>query len=188
MQRPEPIDNEIILDPKRYIVSKTDTKGVIEYGNDYFVQISGYKEVELIGQPHNIIRHPDMPKIVFKMMWDRIKKGNNIVALVKNLAKDGSFYWVVTEFEPKYDPITNEIISHTAFRKAAPKKAVEKIIPIYAKLIEIEEKGGMEASEKYLRAFFEEKKTTYNDFIDELIGNKGFFKLFFKAMKSMFSK
>lgn len=186
MLRPKPKDIEIKLDPKRYIVSKTDPKGIIEYGNDYFVEISGYSEAELIGKPHNIIRHPDMPKVVFKMMWDRINRGKNIMAVVKNLAKDGSYYWVVTEFEPKYDPITNEIISHTAFRKAAPKKAVESIIPVYAKLVEIEKQSGMEASEKYLRSFFEDKKITYDDFIDDIAGNRGLFKIFFKAMKKIF--
>ena len=187
MNRPEPIDHEIKLSPKRYIVSKTDPKGVIEYGNDYFVEISGYTEAELIGQPHSIIRHPDMPKIVFKMMWERIKKKENIMAVVKNLAKDGSYYWVVTEFESKSDPITNEIISYTAFRKAAPKKAVEAIEPIYKKLIEIEATGGMEASEKYLRGFLEEKNVTYDELIDQITENKGLFKLFFTAMKKLFS-
>jgi len=187
MARPEPKDEEIVLDPKRYIVSKTDAKGIIEYGNDYFVEIAGYSEAELIGKPHNLIRHPDMPKIVFKMMWDRINKAQNIMAVVKNLAKDGRYYWVVTEFEPKVDPITNEIISHTAFRKAAPKKAVEAIKPIYKKLLELEAEGGMEASEKYLRGFFEEKGITYDEFIDDLVGNKGIFKIFFKAMKKLFS-
>jgi len=187
MKRPLPKDNEIKLSKKRYIVSKTDPKGIIEYGNDYFVEISGYSEAELIGQPHSIIRHPDMPKIVFKMMWDRIKKNENIMAVVKNLAKDGSYYWVVTEFEAKVDPITNEIISYTAFRKAAPPKVVEAIIPVYAKLLEIEAKGGMEASEKYLRGFFEEKNTSYDEFINELVENKGIFKLFFTAMKKIFS-
>jgi PAS domain S-box-containing protein len=187
VNRPEPIDHEIKLSPKRYIVSKTDPKGVIEYGNDYFVEISGYTEAELIGQPHSIIRHPDMPKIVFKMMWERIKKKENIMAVVKNLAKDGSYYWVVTEFESKSDPITNEIISYTAFRKAAPKKAVEAIEPIYKKLIEIEATGGMEASEKYLRGFLEEKNVTYDELIDQITENKGLFKLFFTAMKKLFS-
>jgi len=187
MKRPEPIDNEIKLSTRRYIVSKTDPKGVIEYGNDYFVEISGYKEAELIGQPHSIIRHPDMPKIVFKMMWDRIQKNQNIMAVVKNLAKDGSYYWVVTEFEAKVDPVTNEPISYTAFRKAAPPKAVEAIAPIYQKLIEIEEKGGMEASEKYLRGFLEEKGVSYDELINELVENKGIFRLFFTAMKKMFS-
>lgn len=187
MKRPEPIDKEIKLDTKRYIVSKTDPQGIIEYGNDYFVEISGYRESELIGKPHSIIRHPDMPKVAFKLMWDRISKGSNFIAVVKNLAKDGSYYWVVTDFEPKVDPITNEIISHTAFRKAASQKAINKIIPIYAKLLEIEKESGIKASEKFLRGFLEDRNTTYDDFIDETVGNKGLFKFFFKAMKKMFS-
>lgn len=187
MTRPTPIDHEIKLNPKRYIVSKTDAKGIIEYGNDYFVEISGYSEAELLGKPHNLVRHPDMPKVVFKMMWDRINQGQNIMAVVKNMAKDGSYYWVVTEFEPKRDPITNEIISHTAFRKAAPEAAVKAMEPIYAKLLEIEADGGMEASEKYLRGYLEDAGVSYDEFIDSLVGNKGIFKLFFTAMKKMFS-
>ncbi len=187
MTHPKPTDNEIKLDQKRYIVSKTDAKGIIEYGNDYFVEISGYSEAELIGQPHSIVRHPDMPKVVFKMMWDRINRAQNIMAVVKNLAKDGTYYWVVTEFEPKVDPITNEIISHTAFRRAAPQKAIDAMIPIYQKLIEIEKTGGMEASEKYLRGYLEDQKITYDELIDTLVGNKGLFKVFFKLMKKLFS-
>ena len=183
----ETINNEIKLNPKKYIVSKTDAKGIIEYGNDYFVEISGYSEAELIGKPHSIVRHPDMPKVVFKMMWDRINRAQNIMAVVKNLSKDGSYYWVVTEFEPKVDPITNEIISHTAFRKAAPQNAIDTMAPIYQKLVEIEKDGGMEASEKYLRGFLEERNTTYDDFIDNLVGNKGLFKMFFTMMKKLFS-
>ena len=187
MKHPEPINNEIKLNPKKYIVSKTDAKGIIEYGNDYFVEISGYNESELIGQPHSIVRHPDMPKIVFKMMWDRINQAQNIIAVVKNLAKDGSYYWVITEFEPKMDPITNKIISHTAFRKAAPQKAIDTMQPIYAKLIAIEQDGGMDASEKYLRGFLEENQVSYDEFINNLIGNKGLFKIFFTVMKKLFA-
>ncbi len=186
MQRPEPVDEEIVLDPKRYIVSKTDKKGIIEYGNDYFVEISGYSEAELIGEPHNIIRHPDMPKIVFKMMWDRILNDQNIFALVKNMAKDGRYYWVVTEFETKKDPISNHIVGFTAFRRAAPRDAIKEIEKLYAKLVEIEKVGGMEASEKYLRGYLEEAGKSYDELIDELIGNKGLFKVFFKMMKALF--
>jgi len=187
MKHPNPIDNEIKLSERRYIVSKTDTKGIIEYGNDYFVEISGYSENELVGKPHSIVRHPDMPRIAFKLMWDRIKEGKNFIAVVKNLAKDGSYYWVVTDFEPKIDPITNEIISHTAFRKAAPQNAIDTMSPIYAKLLELEEDGGMEASEKYLREFLEKNKTNYDDFINKTVGNSGLFKIFFAAMKRIFS-
>jgi DNA polymerase III gamma/tau subunit len=127
-----------------------------------------------------------MPKIAFKLMWDRIQKGENFMAVVKNLAKSGKHYWVVTEFEAKRDKLSNEIVSYTAFRKAAPLKAVEAITPIYKKLIEIEKQGGMDASEKYLRGFFEEKGITYDEFVDELVGNKGIFKMFFTAMKKLF--
>ena len=111
-------------------------------------------------------------------MWDRIKNRQNIFALVKNLAKDGRYYWVVTEFETKVDPLTEEIVGYTAFRKAAPKNAVKAIEPIYRKLLEIEAAGGMEASEKYLRGYLEEQGKTYDQFIDELIGNKAFSKPF----------
>ena len=187
MTHPTPINHEIKLSNKRYIVSKTDNKGFIQYGNDYFIEISGYSEAELIGQPHSIVRHPDMPKIAFKLMWDRIKEGKNFMAVVKNLAKDGSYYWVVTDFEPKMDPITNEIISHTAFRKAAPQKAIDTIAPIYALLVEAEKEGGMQASEKVLREFLESNNTTYDEYINQLVENKGLFKIFFKAMKKIFS-
>jgi len=187
MSHPVPIDNEIKLSDKRYIVSKTDPRGIIEYGNDYFVEISGYSEVELIGKPHSIVRHPDMPRIAFKLMWDRIKEGKNFIAVVKNLAKDGSYYWVVTDFEPKLDPITNEIISHTAFRRAAPQKAIDTMATIYAKLLEVEKEGGMEASEKYLRGFLEENQTTYDEFLHNLVQTSGLFKIFFERMKKIFS-
>ncbi|WP_297525854.1 PAS domain-containing protein [Sulfurovum sp.] len=179
-------EEEITLNPKRYIVSKTNTKGIITYGNDYFVEISGYTEPELIGQPHNIIRHPDMPRVIFKVMWERIQSGQNIMALVKNLSKDGRYYWVITEFEAKKDRLTNKIIQYTAFRKAAPKKAVNAIIPLYQKLLEIEDVRGMEEAEGYLNGFLEDKGLGYDEYIDKLVGNTGIFKIFFATMKKMF--
>lgn len=186
MYSPTPKNEQITLDPKRYIVSKTDPKGVITYGNDYFVEISGYREAELIGKPHNMIRHPDMPKVVFKLMWDRIQNGQPIMAVVKNMAKDGRYYWVITEFESKKDKLTNEITGYTAFRKAAPNDVIKKIEPLYEKLLEIEAQSGMEGSEKYLVGFLEEKGLSYDEFINNMVGNKGLFKVFFTAMKKLF--
>ncbi len=182
------LDEEIILNPKKYILSKTDTKGIIEYGNDYFVEISGYREDELIGQPHNVIRHPDMPKVIFKLLWQRIQSRDNIVAVVKNLSKDGRYYWVMTEFEIKIDKITNEITGYFAYRKAAPRKAIEKIAPLYKKLLDIEKVGGVEGSQKYLAALLEAENKTYDKFIDDITGrNSGMMKLWFMAMKKFFS-
>jgi PAS domain S-box-containing protein len=186
MKRPLAINKEVKLDKKRYIVSKTDTRGIITYSNDYFSEIAGYTEEELIGQPHSIVRHPDMPKVAFKLMWETIKQNKNFIAVVKNLTKDGSYYWVVTDFESKIDSTTKQIISHTAFRKAAPRKAIAAIEPIYAKLLELEKEGGMEASEKFLHDYLKQNNITYDDFINKIAGNNGLFKLFFQAMKKLF--
>ncbi len=157
MAKPTPIDEEIQLDPKRYIVSETDEKGKITFCNDYFIEVCGYNKDELIGKPHNIIRHPDMPKIVFKLLWDTISQGKNINAVVKNLAKDGRYYWIFTEFESRRDTDTNEIIGYTASRKSISKHVIEVIASLYAKLVEIEQNDSIEQSEKYLIEFLKEK-------------------------------
>jgi PAS domain S-box-containing protein len=151
------IDEEIQLDPKRYIVSETDEKGRITFCNDYFIEICGYSKEELIGSPHNIIRHPDMPKVVFKLLWETIKQGKNINAVVKNRAKDGRYYWIFTEFESRRDVDTNEIIGYTASRKTISKHIIEVIANLYSKLLLIEETQGIEESEKYLIEFLREQ-------------------------------
>ncbi|AXT60653.1 PAS domain S-box protein [Aquimarina sp. AD10] len=167
LKRPEPINAEIILDTKQTIMSKTNPKGIIEYANDYFMEISGYEEFELIGQPHNVIRHPDMPKVIFKWLWERLKEKKNINALVKNLAKDGRFYWVITDFEVKLDD-NGEIKSFSARRKAPPRSTIEKISALYKKILSIEQARGVEIAEKYFVGFLEEKGMTYDEFIEDI--------------------
>ncbi len=181
------IDEEITLNPKRYIVSKTDAKGMITFGNDYFVEISGYKESELMGKPHNMIRHPDMPRVIFKLLWSRIQSNQGMIAVIKNRAKDGRYYWVITEFEIKKDKLSNQVVGYTAFRQGASTPVVKEITSLYRKLNEIEEASGMEESQKYLMGFLENKDMSYDEYINKLIGNKGIFKLFFSAMKRVFS-
>jgi len=157
MQKPTPIDEEIVLDPKRYIVSETDEKGRITFCNDYFMEVSGYTQEELIGKPHNIVRHPDMPKVVFKLLWETISQGKNINAVVKNLAKDGRYYWIFTEFETRKDADTGEIIGYHADRKSISKHVLEIIAELYAELLKIEQTESVEASQKYLISFLKEK-------------------------------
>lgn len=166
--RPQPIDNEIPLDETKIIMSKTDERGIIEYANQYFMDICGYEEWDLMGEPHNVIRHPDMPKIVFKVLWDRLFEGKNIHALVKNLAKDGSYYWVITNFETRYDE-NGKIIAHFSRRKAPPRYAIEAIIPIYKALVDIENSEGIEASGAFLTNFLAEKGVTYDEFILQVL-------------------
>ena len=167
--KPTPIDEEIVLDPKRYIVSETDEKGKITYCNDYFREISGYSNEELIGSPHSIVRHPDMPKIVFKLMWQRLQSGQNILALVKNLAKDGRYYWIFTTFEPVRNA-DNEVIGFSAHRKAASKHTVETVADIYAKVLEVEKRDGIDASEVFLNDYLQEQGEEINfvNLMDEI--------------------
>jgi len=157
MTKPTPLDEEIQLDPKRYIVSETDEKGKITFANDYFMEVSGYNLDELIGKPHNVVRHPDMPKVVFKLLWETISKGKNINAVVKNLAKDGRYYWIFTEFEIRKDTDTGKIIGYHASRKSISKHVIDVIADLYAELLKIEQTGSVEDSQKYLVNFLKEK-------------------------------
>ena len=167
-KKPTPTNIEIVLDPKKVIISKTDKKGVIQYANDYFIEISGYSEEELLHKPHNIIRHPDMPKVVFKILWEKLHKGENIYAVIKNFTKNGDFYWVVTKFETGYDENGN-IISHTARRKTVPENVKQIADSIYKTIIAIEKIDPKLAEESFYETL-EKYQLTYDDFFLELSG------------------
>ncbi|MGM0534180.1 MAG: PAS domain-containing protein [Campylobacterota bacterium] len=102
MQRPTPVDEEVTFD-SGVIISETDLDGIITYANRKFAEISGYSQSELKGQPHSILRHPDMPKAAFEDMWSTIKNEEEWNGFVKNLRKDGKYYWVKTFVKPSYD-------------------------------------------------------------------------------------
>ena len=165
---PDPVDREIKIDSDKILMSVTDTRGVIEFCNEDFVEISGYEEYELVGSGHNIVRHPEMPRVLFKILWERIQNKQNILAIVKNMAKTGRYYWVYTDFVIKEDENGN-IIGYKAFRKPAPKKAIETMIPIYKKLKAIEEENDMEFAQKYLEGYLDNLGTTYDEFVENLI-------------------
>ena len=169
IERPTPVDREVVWDKTKTIMSKTDLFGTIEYANDIFVEVSGYEDYELMAQPHNIIRHPDMPKVVFKVMWENIKQGNQFHGIVKNMSKSGRYYWVITNFE--YDKDDNgNIISYIARRRAVPQDVITNHIqPFYNKLLQIEKASGVEASEKYLKGFLQEEGASYVDFITNVM-------------------
>ncbi|MBL1244050.1 MAG: PAS domain-containing protein [Sulfurimonas sp.] len=150
-KKTSPVDEEILLDPKRYIVSETDAKGKLTYCNEYFIEVAGYTKEELLNHSHNIIRHPDMPKVIFKLLWETIQSGKNINAVVKNMAKDGRYYWVFTEFETVRE--NGEIVAYKAHRKNVSKHIVEIISSLYDELLKIEKEHGVEASQVYLQKY-----------------------------------
>lgn len=136
MERPTALDEEYFFEG-RAIVSETDLDGIITFANRRFCEISGYSVDELVGQPHNIIRHPDMPKAAFEQVWKTIQSGTIWHGLVKNLRKDGRYYWVDTEVSPIYD--NNGIVKgYMAARKPASRKNIEETAQIYKKMLEQE--------------------------------------------------
>ena len=182
--RPLPIDKEIKIGSKNFLVSKTDEKGKILYVNDTFCDITGYEEFEVIGKAHNILRHPDMPAAIFYLMWKRIKSGKNIRALVKNLARSGEYYWVSTDFEIRYEGSTK---TYMAFRRAVPRKAIRSIEPLYEHLLRVEKRHGLEASLIYLEGFLNEKHLTFDEYMDSILKPKGLMAVLFNKMKSTFA-
>lgn len=167
---PTPIDKKVLLEQDTILISITDKKGVIEYCNEDFVASSGYEERELVGARHNIIRHPEMPRIIFKMMWERLEQGKNMIAVVKNLAKSGKYYWVVTDFTVKKDE-KEQVLSYKATRRLAPQKAIDEVISLYKKLKDIEDVKGMEASRKFLNGFLDTKELEYDSYIEGLVSS-----------------
>ena len=112
---------------KNIIASKTDLKGKITYISDAFCAISGYSQEELLGKSHNIVRHPDVPKSAFKDLWDTIKSGKTWEGEVKNLKKNGEFYWVDAVVTPDFDA-NNNIVGYSAIRQdITSKKEVEEL-------------------------------------------------------------
>lgn len=151
-----------------FIVSMTDTTGRITYGNRIFIEFSGYSESELLGTQHNIIRHPDMPRAVFKLLWDKIQNKQECFAYVKNMAKDGSFYWVFTNVTPTFDPSGN-ITGYFSVRRKPKASGVKTMAEVYRIMLEAERKAGparaIEASTKILVDILNEKGLSYDELV-----------------------
>lgn len=137
--RPTPSGREVFFDTEDVIVSKTDLTGKITYANNVFLDIAGYEEHEVLGQPHSMIRHPDMPRSVFKFMWDTLAAEKEIFAYVVNMGKNGDHYWVLAHVTPTFGAGGRPIGYHSNRRVPDP-GAVASIKQIYAALLAEERK------------------------------------------------
>ena len=134
--KPEPIDEEIPF-TGGVMITETDTAGIITYANRKFREMTGYTKEELIGSPHSINRHPDMPKAAFEGMWETIKGGNYWEGLVKNMNKDGKYYLVIVWIKPKFDE-NNTIVGYIAGRKVPDREAMNNALALYKKMKDAE--------------------------------------------------
>lgn len=151
------------------IVSKTDPKGRIIYANEVFLGIAGYTEDEVLGAPHSIIRHPDMPRCVFKLLWDTIEAGKEIFAYVVNRAKNGDHYWVLAHVTPTFDS-SGKIISYHSNRRSPRREAVAKAEALYRELLAIERahsdrKVGMDTAFQALVSKLQAAGLPYDEFV-----------------------
>lgn len=164
-----PTGREVFFSPDDIIVSKTDLKGRITYVNTVFCDIAKFSERELLGQPHSLIRHPDMPRAVFKLLWDHLLEGREIFAYVKNMTKTGDHYWVFAHATPSYDS-NRQIKSFHSNRRVPKREAIAAVEPLYAELsrIEAQHRNGKEAlaaSSSRLADFVSSSKMSYDELV-----------------------
>lgn len=168
-----PTGTEVFFSEDEIIVSKTDPKGRLTYVNSLFCKIADYREDELLGQPHSVIRHPDMPRSIFRLLWDTLTEGREIFAYVKNMTKTGNHYWVLAHVTPSYGR-NKEIIGYHSNRRV-PDRAVlnNTIMPLYAALSREENqhangKQAVVAGFEALTGFIKSKGMTYDELIFSL--------------------
>lgn len=163
---------ERVFDKDEVIVSKTDLRGRITYANRVFQRVAGYTEAQLLGAPHSIVRHPDMPRCVFKLLWDTLAAGQEIFAYVLNRAHNGDHYWVFAHVTPSYDD-RGAVVGYHSSRRLPDRAAVDKVVPLYRTLLDIENshsdrKQGMEASFATVVGLLQEKGIGYDEFVFSL--------------------
>jgi len=164
---------ETFFDEDQVIVTKTNPLGVITYANKTFLEVSEYREKDVVGKPHNMIRHPDMPHCLFKKMWRRLKSGKEMFAYVLNRTRLGNHYWVLAHVTPSFNT-EQKIIGFHSNRRVPDRTALnEVILPLYQKLNEIERQApdletGIDAADSYLRKMLQEKGVGYDQFIFSL--------------------
>ncbi len=125
-------DLEIPYPEGKLVVSTTDKSGIITHANKAFVELSGYNLDELIGSPHSILRHPDMPSVAFKDLWDKVAQGRFWQGYVKNLRKDGAYYWVKATVIPNVRK--GEVVGYTSVRRKPSRVKVNEAIALYKTL------------------------------------------------------
>jgi len=169
MKRPTPTSQERHFQEDELIVSKTDLKGRLTYVNDVFCSVGLYTEAEVLGQPHSILRHPDMPRAVFALLWQRIQDGREVFAFVKNLAKNGDFYWVLAHVTPSFT-LAGEVDGYHSNRRKPHRSALAVIEPVYCELLRIEaasqdRRVGLRDSLARLDALLAENRQGYDEFV-----------------------
>lgn len=164
----KPTKNEHIFPEDKILVSKTNAKGIITYCNHSFLEISGYSESELLGKQHNIVRHPDMPRVIFSLLWEILQSNREFNGYIKNLAKDGGYYWFFANVTPSYSP-DNELLGYNSVRRKPEPEKLNYIQNLYLELLEIEQqsasKNAIDESRYKLDSVLNGREMGYDEFV-----------------------
>lgn len=156
------------------IVTKTDLKGRITYANDVFLRVSAYDEDDVLDKPHNIIRHPDMPRCLFSLLWKRLEQRHEMFAYVVNLASDGAHYWVFAHVTPSYD-LNDTVVGYHSNRRVPSRAAIAEVEPLYRSLAAVERRhqhtpDAIAASTVELDAYIASRGSSYDEMVWSLTG------------------
>ncbi|MDJ0388990.1 PAS domain-containing protein [Roseomonas sp. E05] len=167
-----PTGRESPFGEEELIVTKTDRKGRILYANDVFLRVSKYAVSDVLGQPHSLVRHPDMPRSVFRLFWETLEEGSEFFGYVLNLAADGSHYWVFAHATPTRDAQGHVIGYHSNRRRPDPAQ-VARVRPIYEQLLRAEaaapdRKQGMQQGAAALNEMLAKQGVSYERFVFSL--------------------
>jgi PAS domain S-box-containing protein len=165
----QPTGRERTFGEDEIIVSKTDLTGKITYANHVFIRVSGYSEEELIGAPHSLIRHPEMPRAVFKLLWDTLGAGHEVFAYVNNMARSGDNYWVLAHVTPSFG-LDGKIVGFHSSRRVPERAKVDKVLPLYAALVAEEarypdRRTGLDASYALLTDTLARAGVSYDEWV-----------------------
>ncbi|RBY92054.1 aerotaxis receptor Aer [Blastococcus sp. TBT05-19] len=171
-----PTGRERSFSADELIVSKTDPRGIITYANDVFLRVSGYEPDEVLGQPHNMVRHPEMPRAVFKLLWDTLGAKQEIFAYINNLASNGDHYWVLAHVTPSQGPDGRVVGYHSSRRKPSA-AAIRRVQPLYSQLVAEERRhanarAAVDASSRLLADVLAEQQQSYEEFIWTIINRE----------------
>lgn len=162
-----PVNEENHFGRDEIIVSKTDLKGRITYANNVFCRVSELPTKALIGEPHSIIRHPDMPRTVFKLLWETLSAGEEIFAYVKNMSASGRYYWVFAHVTPSFDS-SGAITGYHSNRRSPNPAAIDAIKILYRSILQKEQsfanaKEGLDAGYQFFRDSLAREGKSYSE-------------------------
>ena len=167
--KPKPINQEVTILPHKTILCKTDTSQIIEYANEYFIQLCEYTEGEIIGESIALLYHPQMPRTILNLAYKYVLNKKKVYSIARFISKSGKFFWLQIRFDFKVNQETREIQNIYLYGNAASRQSITTLTKIYDKLDKIEKESNIEIAQKYFKNYLESKNLSYDSFFNQFL-------------------